>query len=152
MGRNKRKPKSIFIIINFVLVLAMLVLSFFEYQKYQDNIKKKDNVVNEYKEIMNDKEIDDKKIIEINAKIDELNNIDEKIKSTREEVYKLSSELEKKIKNNETKKKIAYLTFDDGPYYNTYKVLKILKVKNVMIIEMLTVRKYIKPLQMIIIL
>lgn len=131
MGRNKRKIKQIFIIINFVLIVALLVLSFLEYQKYQDNIKQKDKVVNSYKEVMNDKEVDEDKIKDINAKIDELNNIDDKIKSTRDEIFKLASELEKKIKNNETNTKIAYLTFDDGPYYNTYKVLKILKENKV---------------------
>jgi peptidoglycan/xylan/chitin deacetylase (PgdA/CDA1 family) len=101
------------------------------YQKYNNNKLEKDKIVENYKEIMNNKEIDDEKIKEINGKIDELNNIGDKIKSTREEVYKLSSELEKKIKSGESKKKIAYLTFDDGPYYNTYKVLKILKQNKV---------------------
>ena len=127
MGRIKGNLKQIFIIINLILFAIGLFLSYEMYQKYQANKEEKEKIVANYKEIMNDKEIDDQKIIEINAKIDELNNIDEKIKTIREEVYKLSGELEKKIKNNETKTKIAYLTFDDGPYYNTYKVLKILK-------------------------
>ena len=131
MGRNKGKLKQIFIIINFVLVVLLSGLGYFLYQKYQDNTNNKNKILSEYKEIMNDKELDEKKIKDINDKIDELNNIDDKIKTIRQEVYKLSSDLEKKIKNNETKKKIAYLTFDDGPYYNTYKVLKILKENKV---------------------
>ena len=131
MGRNEGRAKQIFIVVNFVIFIVMLGLSYLMYNKYQDNLKNKDVVVNNYKEIMNNKEIDDQKIKEINDKIDELNNIDTKIKSLREEVYKLSSDLEKKIKNGETSKKIAYLTFDDGPYYNTYKVLKILKENKV---------------------
>ena len=131
MGRNKREIRKIFIIINLILTVGILTLSYFQYQKYEDNKNKKDKVINEYQKIMNDKEIDDEKIKDISAKIDELNNIDDKIKNTREEIFKLASQLEKKIKNNETKKKIAYLTFDDGPYYNTYKVLKILKQNKV---------------------
>lgn len=131
MGKNKRRIKSIFIIIFFILSIGLLVLAYFQYQKYQDNVKEKNKVLSEYKEIMNDQEIDEAKIKDINDKIDELNNIDDKIKSTREEVFKLASELEHKIKKGETKKKIAYLTFDDGPYYNTYKVLKILKENKV---------------------
>ena len=131
MGRNKGKIRKIFIIINFVLVIGILTLSYLEYQKYQNNLSKKNAVVSEYKKIMNDKEVDDDKIKEINDNIDELNNIDEKIKKTRDEIFKLASDLEKKIKNNETNTKIAYLTFDDGPYYNTYKVLKILKQNKV---------------------
>ena len=43
-----------------------------------------------------------------------------------ENYYKSIKELEDKIINNESEKKIAYLTFDDGPYFNTYKVLDIL--------------------------
>jgi peptidoglycan/xylan/chitin deacetylase (PgdA/CDA1 family) len=39
----------------------------------------------------------------------------------------MASELEQKIKNNESDKKIAYLTFDDGPYYATHDFLKVLK-------------------------
>ena len=131
MGRIKGRVKQIFIIVTFVFFIVMLVLSYLMYNKYQDNLKAKEKVLNEYKEVMNNKELDDEKIKEINEKIDELNNIDTKIKSLRDEVYKLSGDLEKKIKNNETNKKIAYLTFDDGPYYNTYKVLKILKENKV---------------------
>ena len=127
MGRNQGRRKQIFILIILVFFLAFLFLSYKMYQKYNNNLSEKEKIVNNYKEIMNDKELDDNKIKEINNKIDELNNIDDKIKTTREEVYKLSSELEKKVKAGETNKKIAYLTFDDGPYYNTYKVLKILK-------------------------
>lgn len=131
MGRIKGRVKQIFIIVTFVFFIVMLVLSYLMYNKYQDNLKAKEKVLNEYKEVMNNKELDDEKIKEINEKIDELNNIDTKIKSLRDEVYKLSGDLEKKIKNGETKKKIAYLTFDDGPYYNTYKVLRILKENKV---------------------
>ncbi len=50
---------------------------------------------------------------------------------TEEDYFKSIKELEDKILNNESDKKIAYLTFDDGPYYNTYKVLDILDKYNV---------------------
>ena len=131
MGRSKRRIKQIFIIINLILFVIALFFSYKMYQDYQSNKDEKEKIVNNYKEIMNDKELDDQKIKDINDKIDELNNIDSKIKTTRDDVYKLSSELEKKVKSGESKKKIAYLTFDDGPYYNTYKVLKILKQNKV---------------------
>ena len=131
MGRNKRKPKQILIIINLILFVGLLYLSYDAYQKYEKAKKEKETVVDKYKDVMNNKDLDDKKIKDIDDKIEELNSIDEKIKKTREEVYKLSSELEKKVKNGESKYKIAYLTFDDGPYYNTYKVLKILKENKV---------------------
>lgn len=131
MGRNEGKSKQIFIIINIILFIALLTLSYFQYQKYQNTVKEKEDIVKKYQEITNNKEIDDQKIKDINAKIDELNNIDEKIKATQQEVFKLASQLEQKIKKGETNVKIAYLTFDDGPYYNTYNVLKILKENKV---------------------
>ena len=64
----------------------------------------------------------------------ELNNVkdmDKKIANIKEEVFKLASKVEKKIQANETKYKIAYITFDDGPYYLTDSVLSILKEKQV---------------------
>ncbi len=131
MGKSKGRIKQVFIIINLIVFTVSLFLCYKMYQKYNDNKLEKEKIVENYKKIMNNKEIDDEKIKEINGKIDELNNIGDKIKSTREEVYKLSGELEKKVKSGESKKKIAYLTFDDGPYYNTYKVLKILKQNKV---------------------
>ena len=131
MGKHGKRIKQGFIIINFIVFVAFLVLSYLEYQKYEDINKKKDNIIKEYKEITNHKDLDDKKIDEINAKIDELNNIDDKIKEKQKDVFKLAAEVEQKIKKGETKYKIAYLTFDDGPYYNTYKVLKILRENKV---------------------
>jgi len=131
MGRTKRRIKQVFIIINLIIFGIALFFTYKKYQEYIDNKNVKDKIIANYQEIMNDKELDDEKIKDINNKIEELNNIDDNIKKTRDEVYKLSSELEKKIKSGESKKKIAYLTFDDGPYYNTYKVLKILKENKV---------------------
>ena len=131
MERNKGKVKFCFTIINVILVLVLLFFSYQKYQSYQDKIKEKEKIKNDYQVLMNDQNIDEEEIKEINNKINELENVDETIKSTREEVFKLASKLEEKIKNKETDKKIAYLTFDDGPYYNTYKVLGILKENHI---------------------
>ena len=131
MGKHGKRIKQGVIIFNIVAIIAFLVLAFFQYQSYKENLKKKDGIVKQYQEITNDKELDDKKIDEINAKIDELNNVDEKIKQKQKDVFKLASEVEKKIRSGKSKYKIAYMTFDDGPYYNTYKVLKILKQNKV---------------------
>ena len=69
MGRNKGKIKSIFIIICFILTVGLLVLAYFLYQQYQDNLENKNKVLAEYKEIMNDQELDEEKIKDINSKI-----------------------------------------------------------------------------------
>ena len=131
MGRTRRNITKIFIIINFILVITISYFIYQEYNNYQETKKEKVNINNEYKNLMNDDTIGEEEINEINKKINELENIKETTQSTKEKVFKLASELEKKIQKKETNVKIAYLTFDDGPYYNTYKVLDILKKNKV---------------------
>ena len=131
MGRHGKRIKRIFIIINLVIVLVLSYLSFSEYQKNNDKQKELNSIKDKYKILLNDETIDNNEIAEINEKINDLESIGNQIKEKQKEVFKLASELEHKIKNNETKKKIAYLTFDDGPYYNTYNVLRILKENHV---------------------
>ena len=53
------------------------------------------------------------------------NNIDKKILDEKEDYFNNIRKLEDKINNGESDKKIAYLTFDDGPYKLTYTVLDI---------------------------
>ena len=55
----------------------------------------------------------------------------EEINKLKEEVYKLTIELEQAILEGRTEYKIAYITFDDGPYYKTDEFLKILEENNV---------------------
>ncbi len=131
MGRNRRKIKTIFIIINIIIVLGLSYFVFLEYQKNNEIKKELDDINEKYKTLLNDDTIGMEEIEEINTKINDLENIDSKIKEKQQNVFKLASELEQKIQKKETNKKIAYLTFDDGPYYNTYNVLKILKEKRV---------------------
>jgi peptidoglycan/xylan/chitin deacetylase (PgdA/CDA1 family) len=58
-------------------------------------------------------------------------NIDDALAKEKEEYFSNIRKLEEKIQNGESDKKIAYLTFDDGPYKLTYTVLDILKENNV---------------------
>lgn len=131
MERTRGKIKTIFGIINIVGMATLLFLSYNKYQEYQNTLKEKEKIREEYQELLHDETIDEEKIKEITNKVNELKNIDETTKDKKEEVFKLAGELERKIQNKETKYKIAYLTFDDGPYYNTYKVLDILKQNHV---------------------
>jgi len=131
MERNKGKIKLSITVINVILIIALIYFGYQKYQEYQDNLKAKTKIREEYQLLMNDENLDEEKINDINKKIDELNRIDETIHTTKEEIFTLASSLEKKIQNKETNMKIAYLTFDDGPYYNTYTVLKILKENHV---------------------
>lgn len=67
----------------------------------------------------------------INKRIDEIKNVDKNISDTKDNVFKLASLTEKKIKEGSTNYKIAYITFDDGPYFLTNSVLDILRNKKV---------------------
>ena len=131
MGRNGKRVKIIFIIINLIIAITLGYLSYNQYIKNNEKENELNTIKDKYKILLNDENIDNDEIKEINDKINDLENINNKIKEKQKEVFTLASSLEKKIKNNETNKKIAYLTFDDGPYYNTYKVLKILKENHV---------------------
>ena len=67
----------------------------------------------------------------IDNQIDDFKNIDEAIKNKYDEYYTNIAKLEEKIKSGNSSVKIAYLTFDDGPYELTYSVLDLLKANNV---------------------
>lgn len=127
MGRFRNKIKTSFIIINTLLSFGILYLGYNEYIKLEDTRNEKEKIKENYQILMSDETIGEDEINDINEKINKLNNIDDTQKNKKEEVFKLAAQLEQKIKKKETKYKIAYLTFDDGPYYNTYKVLDILK-------------------------
>ena len=67
----------------------------------------------------------------LNKEIEDIKNIDTLITETKENVFKLASLTEKKIQEGSTNYKIAYITFDDGPYYLTNSVLNVLRNKKV---------------------
>ena len=63
------------------------------------------------------------------AKKEELSTFDDilaRIEEERQAYYSEIIELEEKIRNGQTRKKIAYLTFDDGPYTLTTQFLNVL--------------------------
>ena len=68
---------------------------------------------------------------ELKEQIEFYNNIDNKIIELKDEYFSNIRLLEEKIQNGTSDKKIAYLTFDDGPYKLTYTVLDILKNNDV---------------------
>ena len=133
MEKNKiRNRKSLIFIITsilcFIILIIIIIYDFHSLNKTSIKNKKLNNTLTSLKENYN---IEINKEVELKNKINELNNIDKNISKTKEEVFSLASKLEKKIINNETKYKIAYITFDDGPYYSTNNVLDILKKYNI---------------------
>ena len=127
MEKNGRKIKVIIIIFNILLSIGILYFSYNEYNNYKNykvNVKNITSDLNKIDEVNNTlkQNVDTKK-----EELEKYNDIDKLINDEKTNVFKLASEVEQKIRNHESDKKIVYLTFDDGPYYNTYNVLKILK-------------------------
>ena len=120
-----------------VVIIALLVLTIINTSLYIGYKK-------QYNEKISNKEKYEEKLIslretnknneeELNKIKEEYQNIDEVIKNLKEQYFKNAKELETKILNGESDKKIVYLTFDDGPYFNTTDmVLDILKEKGVL--------------------
>lgn len=134
MGKNKRKSNFGFVLVIILLICSIGVTTYFilfnqklleKEQKIHSNftkeLNKKTTIYNENIVINN----------ELTNKINELNNTAHNIEVTRQEIFSLAKELEHKIINGESNYKIAYLTFDDGPYYLTDKYLEILKQYNI---------------------
>ena len=132
MAKSPSKTRrSLIIILNLILIISASYLTINNYlklndlKKNNDSLKKEYNTLNkEYKDIVNANS-------DISNTIEDIKNLDTKIKDTKENVFKLASQVEKKIQNKETNYKIAYITFDDGPYYLTNKLLDLLKEKQV---------------------
>ena len=126
MEKTKGKAWKFIVIINVVLSLGLIAFAGYSYKKYTDENKKANVLLAQKEELLEKNNLKEKSKQEIEEKLEELKNIDEVYENTKKEVFALASELEKKIQNKETKYKIAYLTFDDGPYYTTYKFLETL--------------------------
>ena len=130
--KAKQKVYSIKLVILLLIVSILLLgLTIFIFIKYNDEKNRNTDLKTELKK--ENKEYSDKKasLDELKAEEDDLVNIDKKIEEAKEEVYKLTIDLEQAIINGKTEYKIAYITFDDGPYYLTHSVIDVLKQKRV---------------------
>ena len=118
----------VFVLVASTIVLGIAILLFVKYQDEKETYNKLMKELNEQNEILNSIR---PTLEEIVTEEEALINIDDQIKDLRSEVYKLTIDLEKAILAGKTKYKIAYLTFDDGPYYLTHDVIAVLKKKRV---------------------
>jgi len=134
MDKNKRKINIYYIFIIILLVVligVMTFLTFYTQEKTKEeqiinkDLNKKFTDINETLKNTKDENTD---IVE---EINKLNNLKTLTENEKQEVFKLASKLEKEILDGKSNYKIAYLTFDDGPYYLTYDYLKILDKYNV---------------------
>lgn len=134
MARESKRNGRKFIIVEFFLILLIIGsigVYFYFNNKKKDLYKKDDEItknVNEKQDIFNDKE---KELNEITERIKSYDNLDENIKNEKKKYFETIKKLEDEILAGTSSKKIAYLTFDDGPYYNTNKIFEILDKYNI---------------------
>lgn len=134
MDESKRKTKSSSLILLIIYVLLLIILSYLtitNFNKVESETKKQEKIKEELKKVNDEYNTLMSTQNKLTSDINDLKNIDKKTEELKKEVFSLASQVEKKIQNKETNKKIAYITFDDGPYYLTDSVLKVLKENKV---------------------
>lgn len=127
MARSKRKNNKLIIIFTLLFIIVGIIsFSYYNLAKYHDNskiIKELQLKLHSETEKQNNSNSENK---DLEDKVNLLKNIDEETNKLKQEVFKLAGSLEQDIINKKSTKKIAYLTFDDGPYYLTHKFLDVL--------------------------
>lgn len=128
--RNTRKYIIIYLLL--ILIIASSIFSYFYFDNKMGDVLNKKYYI-ESTEVEKNKELSEKEdeLKTIIDRIESYNNIDLSIENERKEYFNAIKKLEDAIIAGTSDKKIAYLTFDDGPYYNTYKVFDILDKYNV---------------------
>lgn len=128
-----RLKKGYLIIEIFLLIIISLSIFFFFNSDYKLNKKRKnyDALLTTYNEKKETLLSIDSNIEKLNDNIDYYNSLNDEIKNIQNEYFSTIKNLEQDILNGNSNKKIAYMTFDDGPYLNTYRVLDILDKYNV---------------------
>lgn len=124
--RNTRKTKLIYYItipLSLILILANIYF-IYSNQMLEKNIKLNTNKSNESK-LKYENSLSETSSLE--EEIAKIKNIDLEINNSKNEYYKTLKLFEDKVSNKEINYKIAYLTFDDGPYDLTHKFLEVLE-------------------------
>lgn len=127
MAKSVRRNKRKFIIT--LLIFLIMTSSFIYIYFYIDNEINVLKTNHSYNSSLNYESIIEEKteqLLSIQEEYKTLEKSEEQLNQTKNDYYKSLKELEDKVANKEIDLKIAYLTFDDGPYYNTHKVLDIL--------------------------
>lgn len=124
--RNARKNKLILYISIPLSLLLIIINIYFIYTNHnlntqlKEKLKYTNNLETEYNTYLNE-------IKTIEEELTKIKNIDAEIELVRNEYYKTLKVFEDKVSNKEIDYKIAYITFDDGPYYLTHKYLEVLE-------------------------
>ena len=129
MAKESRKNGKLFILIIIVSILLIatgIILFFYFDKKLKDNISERNKYNQEYQEKDKTLKSKEEELEKLEEDLESFNHLSEKATELKKTYYSKIKELEDKILAGKSNHKIAYLTFDDGPYYNTWKVLDIL--------------------------
>ena len=130
MAKTKSKVRrfayAIIIIVLVILNIYTLYIYFHKLNKYNSLSKTNFTIQNKLSNMIKDKEKEDNKLKNIEENIDKINNIDKYIEDIKNKFYLNESKYEKLVLEGKGSKKIAYLTFDDGPYQISYQFLDVL--------------------------
>ena len=128
--RNNRKNKlTYYITIPFTILLIIANIYFININyNLKNDIKNNQEILDNKK---NELTTQENELNELEQDINKHKNIDEEINKAKTTYYKALKTFEDKVSKKEVNYKIAYLTFDDGPYYLTHKFLEVLEKYNV---------------------
>ena len=115
-----------------ILILILLVIAGLSFVciKFNNEL----NVLKSQRDVLEQEVLDkqktydeiENKTSEVNTELEVYKNIKESIKEIKERYFKKAYDLEQDILNDKTDVKIAYLTFDDGPYLSSEGFLDVL--------------------------
>lgn len=125
-SKVRRFAYAIIIIVLVILNIYTLYIYFHKLNKYNSLSKTNFTIQNKLSNMIKDKEKEDNKLKNIEENIDKINNIDKYIEDIKNKFYLNESKYEKLVLEGKGSKKIAYLTFDDGPYQISYQFLDVL--------------------------
>lgn len=129
-SRNIIKDK----LINYTIIPLSIILTITNIFFITSNNNLKEAIKNNQSKLVNyqkDYKNNTIKLTELETKINDIKNLDTLIETSKKEYYQSLKTLENKVINKEINYKIAYLTFDDGPYHLTHKFLETLEKYNV---------------------
>lgn len=129
--RSSKVGQIIGIIICFVIIVGLsfaLIFIKHEQRQFKAEIEETNKLINEQQNVIS---LIQKDIDSINDEIEENENIEKLVTDLKDQYPVLMSELESNIIQDKTDVKIAYLTFDDGPYKLTSSFLDVLDEYNV---------------------
>ncbi len=127
---RKNKRTSILVILA-ILLVSSISGNFYFISKNFSVIKNYDEFFQKYQEKQQDFDSLQEKLLNLEKDLNQISQVEEDIIKIKQEYFATIKQLEDDILSGKSDQKIAYLTFDDGPYYNTYQFLNVLDHYNV---------------------